>query len=713
MECRKRLAKRRMMNLVAAEGGPIAHLGPVVNHGLTFGHREWEWQSPSPQRLPVENKDEAQLPSWLTDLPPPVDPSTLQKLETAPDTLHRTVRKNTSEVKAIDLQQLNKCLSLANDVEGVRRVIQVLELDTHQDPHYSRAIFDHFLARETDVQTLTKFLDDPSINVDEARNFLHVVRSFSTSKRNHIVENGYQWVLWKVKQSLTLGIVSDTDIRELVRLGETVARKAHGYTAIISFYTSIWEGIEGCSVLPIHDLDPRTLDNFLLRLSRLHFSNAAHLLVLRIISSASSTQLNEMTRGVSSYLLNWMHNWRDPSKGSEGHPSNFVAIPGMTAFLRGLPVDFARSCISLTTTAYITKRQQKARFALQPRYVVYPWMTAVAASGVLKKGNIESEEWYTIESMLTKSKSLRPMIPYLKNSSDLETSRFILRHCVKRHLSLSTNNPSDVDSLLVTIQHDFEELCKKSGSGESYCNLLRALDLHNQPYQRVLKYILNLLRDLSRPKLVVKTAHYLKRYELLMYRRTFMCEIRKLGRKKSLSLQLYRLWLRVNRDRRHDVAHQKTDDPIISAPLLFHLLRCSQSTHKAPPLLTNPVTGLSEPKSDLVHRMAVVFAHADQISPRSAFRQVHECFKYLKHHGAALRSDLSRALTYTGITRPLRRSQWVSTMKVRWVLSKVSQIEGPRVADTLDKAIWNWRGYVVRDIMRKRRLMGIRASRPR
>ncbi|KAF4305049.1 hypothetical protein GTA08_BOTSDO06982 [Botryosphaeria dothidea] len=61
----------------------------------------------------------------------------------------------------------------------------------------------------------------------------------------------------------------------------------------------------------------------------------------------------------------------------------------------------------------------------------------------------------------------------------------------------------------------------------------------------------------------------------------------------------------------------------------------------------------------------------------------------------------SKAVVRAAITAPLENYEWVSTVKLRWVLRLVLSIEGPEVAERLDKLVWRWRGEVIREARRR------------
>ncbi|KAI9823596.1 MAG: hypothetical protein M1832_002377 [Thelocarpon impressellum] len=141
------------------------------------------------------------------------------------------------------------------------------------------------------------------------------------------------------------------------------------------------------------------------------------------------------------------------------------------------------------------------------------------------------------------------------------------------------------------------------------------------------------------------------------------------------------------------------ETPTIHPKVSFALLKAHRSSsaweagqqHTASPTRV-PVAAS---RIALVHTMATTYARAGHLRPRLAYRYVMHCYKYLHSRGAPLQPLMSRALTLAGVTRPLQDGEWVSTVKLRFVLDKVRALEGAEAAQRLDELVFVWRGEVV------------------
>ncbi|KAG9859248.1 hypothetical protein KCU98_g266, partial [Aureobasidium melanogenum] len=126
--------------------------------------------------------------------------------------------------------------------------------------------------------------------------------------------------------------------------------------------------------------------------------------------------------------------------------------------------------------------------------------------------------------------------------------------------------------------------------------------------------------------------------------------------------------------------------------VMFDLLNLPDYSNSLPMNLRSVAKNpLSQERVQLVHHVAYAVAKSPRITSRMAFRRVCDCLNYLEDRGAPLSSLMSRALVYSGVTRPLREGLWLSTEKFQWILPYVRRLEGDEVADSLDEAAFTLR----------------------
>jgi hypothetical protein len=84
---------------------------------------------------------------------------------------------------------------------------------------------------------------------------------------------------------------------------------------------------------------------------------------------------------------------------------------------------------------------------------------------------------------------------------------------------------------------------------------------------------------------------------------------------------------------------------------------------------------------DLLHDLAISFATSPVATPRAAFRRVYWCYLFLSQHGVPIQSKITRALWHAGVTR--YGEQGTSATLLKWILCRVSEVEGEDVARQL------------------------------
>ncbi|KAI7124776.1 hypothetical protein KC324_g17787 [Hortaea werneckii] len=94
---------------------------------------------------------------------------------------------------------------------------------------------------------------------------------------------------------------------------------------------------------------------------------------------------------------------------------------------------------------------------------------------------------------------------------------------------------------------------------------------------------------------------------------------------------------------------------------------------------------------DLVHLIAYAYATQPHTSSRASFRRVWDCYRFLQDRGAPLAQLLSRSLVQAGLLRPLTERKFLPLEQTRFVLGLVSRLEGPQVAESLDRLVWDAR----------------------
>ncbi|KAI9770930.1 MAG: hypothetical protein M1840_002634 [Geoglossum simile] len=638
------------------------------------------------------------LSPWLTDAasisvaaPPAVDKESLNGEQVAigpKPSRHEVIQQEPPLQLSDDPSLLVQVVPQATDVNRVRRVAADITKSPRDPPRldYSALSIERLLDLHAPADVLIDFLASPAINVSGAQIIRKIFRYFG---RRPITEQMYSSIASMLKQALALGLASDGEIREILWHVPSLVPQVHttqGNMAILSSYISIWQGIQSCSVLPVQDLTGGTLGLLLCQLKPIPFSTELQHLGVSIISSASVSQLRDMKRGVSSFLTNWV---RGHGGTADARVGQLEAIPEMTELLNSLPDELARSFVSSTTSTLLLQKV----IVIEPESLcdrLYQWVNTVAHCRSISKSGAE---WREIEDMLAADRSQRRVAKYLMGLRSREICEFFLRYWVRYEIE-ERGCGYRAYTIFHSVQRRFRSMCKDPDDPRAYFNILLALHQVGLPYGTVAVELFKLLRHLSRYTAMVDVAKSMQHHGLPLGHGKVSRTIRDVGKASpSTAVRLLSLFPMVKPEEHNSLLCLAIEKKLLYAEDLFTLIKNNarlRENHK--------------PSADLLHSLAIAFAHSPHLTPRAALRYVHWCWLGLRRYKLPLTPMISRALAHAGITRSLQAGRWVSLVKLRWILELVGQLEGREVADELDAAVFSWRGKIIEN--RKWETMG-------
>ncbi|KAI4203344.1 MAG: hypothetical protein LQ350_001865 [Teloschistes chrysophthalmus] len=94
----------------------------------------------------------------------------------------------------------------------------------------------------------------------------------------------------------------------------------------------------------------------------------------------------------------------------------------------------------------------------------------------------------------------------------------------------------------------------------------------------------------------------------------------------------------------------------------------------------------------LLERMALAYARAPHLQPSVAFYYVNRCWTLHKQDDLGpVRPAMVRALTHSGLIRPLQAGQAMSHARLKFILEQVEEAEGQDVMRRVGQVVWRWR----------------------
>ncbi|EKG12206.1 hypothetical protein MPH_10689 [Macrophomina phaseolina MS6] len=706
LEARRRASKRRIMGLATGSPG----VGPDI--GVLFGTENpgiqaWKWEAPKRIELPLshDKPSASVLPQWLSNFRQTTENPSFQQTDPLEIYQGRLVSvRNSSDLE-----------SLWSEI-GVEPQYKVI---------FSRMANTHFLdnlgTRGVGYQAYSGFLRNPKLNVPEAHNIKAFV---DYMKKKGVTQAGLGELINRVRDSLRLGTMSKSELRPVLdEIPALCAKACHGDAKAANnwqfgAYWAIWRGMTSCKIVPVD-----RFDNDIIR------KIAEKLLVLKdppaISDPAKLERINATSHTDPALFRLEVYRQLWPTVSS-GDAQDFV--PHLVCWIRSLVEvntrDFDRSRSDLSPE--VLKSLLNSMDAGKAQQV----MTDTTSALLPVSGDMSMEEhpqrllhfWFLVISqtrhcwvdIFARDASLalriNPImaIPYLKKYPIVTMCHFWMRHWLPRYVAEDGGHEQWKRSQK-RVRRLFEERRgmpneRKSRQVTLLLNIISALQAAHVPFRTALCKVVELAYAILGPHRAQDLyREAVKEGMVERDPRPFAAAIETIAATNPMhALKCFKsspdVWLALCP--KLPLALIQHDS--LPRDELFALLQ-----RRPPGASSNAFSALD---INLVHIIAYGYANQTERPTRHRFRNVYFCYLYLRDHGAPLSPLFSKALVRAAITAPLENNEWVSTVKLRWVLRLVRGIEGPEVADKLDKLVWQWRGEVIMRA-RRRTCMGDLATR--
>lgn len=566
---------------------------------------------------------------------------------------------------------------------ALKDAIRELDIDLRQEPSYSRRLFDHLLSllerQKTTEFELVRFLDDPHLNVSEARNYhklveYNVTQSIPLRQRN--VHVG------AILRALELGLVSADEIGAIVQSLSDWSRadfhRAGNEDQLAVVYRKIWDAIGKCDIYGHRDLDVPVIDQWLGIL--LGKDTAVHHDLFKDILMAADYGRSWMVSWVSNYLFRWLH-----------HPKSQKTQ--VVDFLEGFDADLI-SLVMIHVTECLCAQKSSMP---EHRYLFRKWGTCLSR---LHDASAISSSWaWTHLRVSHTSKS-----HFLSNSA---------RHLIVQRLWMiyaiiagaptvqSMRSPHPTTKKLLRMYESARSDANGEDLWEDLMHVIHALKI---PFN--LPAMLNDLRTYP----------------------SNTTDLRPLQRYKGNNLAFPQIFFNLHSYNAsgdfffHNIDRVIRQVDVTSPDFLDNAIRTAKTSDggtswtilrllrshtplkialsRAWPIL-NPADkalvryypyprGATEPDPhkalDMIHDLAVAFAFSEQISPRRAFKLVRWLYLFLDRHGGPVRTPLVDALYYAGVVRFRKSGRSVGVGQLRYISHVREQAQGRSSVLPLTKA---------------------------
>lgn len=588
--------------------------------------------------------------------------------------------------------------------ERIRDLTNKLEIDLRATPEMSKRAFRQLLEKKFELGTLVEFLDDSSLNAPEARNLQSLITwLIKTNAELNVTRPFLKWI----KQSISLGMFSEEEILQVAMITSRLRlyNEADRENMTRSLLITVFEGLLGSSILKIPNLEAHTLDTLLRCISDRPSDVTLQNLGVTVIKSMDESQLRAIRLGIPSFLQSWI--LCRPTSTVEQHETFLpYRITELFKLLGWLPDKIARLGIVNASMRII----HPAHFSIGHSSLIENltvWWSALFKSELFHILD-GSAEWESVKRGLAGG-DVDILASYLQAMDDREKSLFIvdqwfrIQRIKQRFTRRGTSRKME----------KFEALNRANSSTSPFVNMLQMLRYyHIQVPEERMARLLTLLRELGKSDTIVEVIKYKEMVRSRVKAKTIASAVNDdLYINPRQAYHMFDSYPMLSLEKVPALAESMIVNPYLhpNTALYFRHRRqkvAARSFPTDPHLPDQPGSRLH-----LLQRMCLAYALAPHLPPRLALRKIHECYITIKRERLGIiSSDITQALVQVGIIRPLLDITWVSTIKLRWILGIVRQVEGEEVADEIDQVVYEWRGIVVQIIRERQRRVSVGAE---
>ncbi|MCJ1474130.1 hypothetical protein MMC13_002788 [Lambiella insularis] len=706
LEAKRRLTKRRMMNL--ASRGVDASIDGAAILGM---HEPWsqknlEWEPPwQLLQLPKQAQGEevsTPWPSWLDNHSSQT--ASLTGVEVLDESTQCVEQPTMAITQKITSMTLEDELRQSKGLDGIRKTALHHGCVLSETKGHSKLAFQTLLSENPSLSLCMEFLEDPSLNAPEAQN-LYTLMEWETLQAQPARELEVLG-LW-VQTQVMDGQFSQRDILSVlkgVKVQNRVEPVLSSRKLAWSFCMRVWTGIQASTVNATSNLYIKTIRELLEAASHCPSVSQGRALGCSLLMSTQHAKLREITPSILVLVdrLSTIDNCRNMERT--------ISFDWFSHVLRTFSESEA-STIATTISRRFAQRacknSEKFGAHLESWFSALPRHVFQAA-----RNSIECiEEWSSIERDIVSLK-LKVLASYLRLRQDQDIFTFILRRWLLRPFAPTTtawrseslrvrrnNGNMDSHSRWTGFVQEIEQLTCYSGEGgttSSYLELARKL-LETSPsfFRAAIPSLLHLLRCIHRHDAVRCIAHFISSKPRCLPPTVLAFEITLFARTDlPFALALFHADPRLRLEDCPSLATRLIASPLVPPNEIFTLLSRSGDLLGSAPSTTHPSTPykVHTDRLALLHEIALAFAHAPHLAPRKAYRKVRRVLDLFRDRPDLLRPEMAQALTKAGVLRYLEAGMWVNTVRLNYVLGYVKHLEGEEVVREVERGVWAWRG---------------------
>lgn len=644
------------------------------------------------------------LPSWLTSFTTPEVAKTIHRpTKTKSRSLRTFLAPQSSDMARESTREFYFRLADCNTLKDIQKLAIDYRTDMRLSPAYSQLAFRRMLCTrcestmrsKSSLEPILRFLEDSSLNNPEAQNTRTLFRWCVEQSYDR---NNIRYPLKWLKAQISLGFLRGQEllllVKDLSNPKEATQNKLRQWNVPLV----IFEGLNSSTVFQIRDVDTTILNALLESMSYGPFPLKLEFAGFNILQSLDTSQLQQMKHGVSSFLKSY---FSAEGFGERGQINYNDKMSKVSNFLQTLPLNIKISILIAISRRFLDPIEPTSTTFSKFIQNFGQWCSFLTKHDIFKLLR-DDKDWHQFERDLV-GKDTSFVGAYIQNLTNDEKSRFLRRTWlgpikapssinyplvaadIERWFSRPSIDYSSIQSILTTI-------FQVSGSKTSTIS-------------SKLSYILQVVDKLGMDRTTLALIHSLQERGVHIDHEIIIAQTKKHAfTSPHISFYLFKRTHHLPLESCPAVAEIMIYNARFNPNTALEFRRQRKDFIQVFGSDSGSQNKIEKARIELFQRMAIAYANAPHLFPRVAFRKVYDCYRLHRQYDLGpLSVEISAALTISGIIKPLQKSQWTGTQKLRWILTIVREVEGEAVATRVDELVYTWRGLVHREMEKKRR----------
>ncbi|MCJ1461557.1 hypothetical protein MMC07_000154 [Pseudocyphellaria aurata] len=714
---------------------------PGISSGLDS--TGWQWQAPSAlsHQEAVPHVEGAPLPPWLTKTQPTKtfesqpcsEPqpcleenktASTRGIFSAKDITYaaqfapslyeaRGLRSTLNEQKTLGsthsirgfLNGLKNCI-IPEDIE---KLAVSLSMDLGSAPVCSKLAFEHMLQIGSTLSMQIQFLENPNLNVPAARNPITFLLWYAKQEANEDDKSLlHHWISRQVSRGAWRGEELSLLLKSIFGVNGTMEEENNH----CSFSRSIFEGLSSSTVFKVHDVAGTALNTLLQSVSPSSMSQNGELLGIEIIERSSTSQLQKMGPGITTFLKKCLLPKNQHQKVQDFDRNIATKL---LKLLQRTSVRIEVMSIAGATSALLMCHEYASVSRSNLLKNFNAWWSLLLEHGMLKSF-AGHDNRYEVERILAHG-NIDILATYLRLLDDGEKCCFLLRNWFIPEISKRACQIGKTQHIENEFRH---ELTLPRARLSPFVTMIQSLGLNLPVNSKWMSPLFSLLLQLGRSRTILEIVDFRKVLGLRISTLAIVYAISENAKSQPyVSYRLFKANPGIPLEVCPVVAEIIIQNPRFD-PSTAHLYRRNRQKN-----LSSCKVFVPEPRNifarfsydcprgehhkirnyraSLLDRMALAYAQALHLSSQAAYRNVYRCYRlHVWYRLGPVSIDMSRALTIAGALRPLQEGKIVTATRIRWILKMVKVVEGEEIARGVDELYYKWEMEVVLKTKRRK-----------